>query len=231
MHIAIDLKRFENLPPLQYGAHFKNEVNMCVMEAVAYVTHKEWSDHPPCVCPVIGAFMRAWNDGLPDDESRTRLLKPLIPKLINTRGSKKLEQRRATMATDWLVREHAVAWLRLARLDAAADAIASLPEITDFANRPPLKLALEAARKDAAAARAGAWGAARTAAWDVAGAAARAATGDAARDVVGDVATDVARDVATDAAWAAAKKRLQPTQALLQKSALSLVSRMIAATD
>lgn len=59
-----------------HGAHFSLDDGLCVMEAVAYVAGEPWSDHPKCACPVLGAFMRAWNDGLPTDEDRTRLLRP-----------------------------------------------------------------------------------------------------------------------------------------------------------
>ena len=217
MPIAIDLERFERLPPLKRGAHPANDSEMCVMEAVAYVTHKEWSDSPPCVCPVLGAFMRAWNDGLHDDEERTRLLKPLIPDLINTRGSKTLEGRRATMAADWLVRVHTPAWLRLAKLDKQADALASLPEITDFAQCSSLMPTLNAARSDARAAR----DAARAAAW--------AASGDAARAAAWAAARAAARAASGDAAWAAAWDALSVIRNELQQSVLALVHRMIAA--
>ena len=111
-----------------------------------------------CVCPVIGAFMRSWNDSLPDDR-RTALLLPLIPKTIGTRGSDALANRRAAMATDWLIRVHTPAWLRLAGLTAEADVLAALPEITDFAKTPGLMPTLEAIRKDASAAWAAAWAA------------------------------------------------------------------------
>ena len=87
-----------------------------------------------------------WNDNLPSDEARTRLLLPLVPKLIGTRGSKALENRRATMAVDWLIRVHAPAWLRLAGLTADADALAGLPEITDFAKTPSIMEPLKAAQ-------------------------------------------------------------------------------------
>jgi hypothetical protein len=180
--------------------------------------------------------MRVWNDGIPDDAERTTLLKPLIPKLINTRGSKVLESRRATMAADWLVREHTVAWLRLAKLDRQADALAALPEIVDFAQCPSLMPALTAAR---AAARAAAWAAARDAAWTAAWAAARAAARDAARAAAWAAAwaaaraaaraaaMAAARDAARDAAWAA----IASTRLALQQSAVGLIERMCALTD
>ena len=163
------------------GAHDKpnGEFQACVMEAVAFVAGEPWSDHPKCASPVIGAFMRVWNDGLNEDD-RNRLLKPLIVKLVGTRGSKALENRRATMAADWFIRVQTPAWLRLAKLDKHADLLASMPEITDFSKAPSLMPALTAERTDAYAARDAAWDAARDAAW----AAAVDAAGDALRPTV-----------------------------------------------
>src|SRR5262245_64601994 len=120
------------------------------MEAVAYVAGEPWSDSPQCACPVISAFLRTWNDGL-NDADRNRLLKPLIPRLVGTRGSKAVEERRSMMAADWLIRTHTAEWLRLAGLTAQADALASLPEITDMAQVPSIRPAIEAARNDASA--------------------------------------------------------------------------------
>jgi hypothetical protein len=230
----IDPARLAQVVRLDQGAHTTPEEGMCVMEAVAFVRGLPFSDHPPCVCPVIGAFMRAWNDGLPDDE-RNALLLPLIPRLINTKGSKALEERRALMAADWLVRVHTPAWLRLAGLIAQADALASLPEITSMAQVPSIRGPLEAVRKDAAAAWAAAWDAARAAAWAAARDAARDAAGDAARDAAWDAARaaawDAAWDAARDAAWDAANKKLAPVKEELQQSALGLVERMIAVSE
>ena len=203
---------------LRRGAHPEGG-DMCVMEAVAWVAGEPWSDHPQCACPVVSAFMRSWNDALPTDEDRTRLLKPLIPKLINSRGDAELEKRRATMAADWLVRTYTPAWLRLAKLDKQAELLEVLPEITDFAKCPSLMPTLDAVRADAAAARAAARAAAGDAAWDTAGAAAW----DAAWAAAGAAAWDTAWDAAGAAAWDA----LKPTTEALQASALDLVHRML----
>src|SRR5262245_51713775 len=116
MNVAIDRDRLASVTTLYSGFHDEGSKEMCIVEAVAYVTHQKPSYDPPSVCPVIRTFMVKWNDGLPDDE-RTTLLLPFIPRLVNTRGSKELEQRRALMAGNWLVRTHTVAWLRLAKLD------------------------------------------------------------------------------------------------------------------
>ena len=167
--IIIDETRLARVQTLAKGSHRppNGEFAACVMEAVAWVSGEAWSDHPACACPVITAFMVSWNDGLPSDAERNRLLLPLIPKIVGTRGSRALENRRATMAADWLVRTHTPAWLRLAGLTADADALANLPEITNFAKTPSIMGPLEAARKNAAAA------------WDAAWAVAGAAAGDA----------------------------------------------------
>lgn len=197
--------RLAQITRLDEGGHKDFNHGVCAMEAAAYIAGEPWSDHPQCVCPVIGAFMRSWNDALPDDK-RTSLLLPLIPATIGTRGSADLANRRATMATDWLIRVHTPAWLRLAGLTTHADALASLPEITDFA-KTSLMPVLEAARKDAAAAVAAAGAAAWAAAWDAAG------------------------DAAWDAARAAAGEKLSATVTELQASAVELVKRMCALVE
>jgi hypothetical protein len=150
---------------LEHGAHKSAEYGMCIIEAVAYMANEPWSDHPQCASPVISAFLRSYNDSVSDEVRQT--LKPFIPRLIGTRGSDALEQRRSLMAADWLVRTHTPAWLRLAGLVKQAEALESLPEIVSMAQIPSIKAPIEAARDDASAARA----AARAAAW----AAARAA--------------------------------------------------------
>ena len=90
------IERLAHFGPLKSGAHPPNG-EACVMEAVAFVAGEPWSDHPACACPVIGAFLRSWNDLLPDDK-RDTLLRPIVLRLIGTRGNVDLEQRRATMA-------------------------------------------------------------------------------------------------------------------------------------
>lgn len=61
------------LPPtlvLKHGSHRSLEEGACVMEAVSYLAGEPWSDRPECVCPVIGQFLRSWNDSLSNDGDR-----------------------------------------------------------------------------------------------------------------------------------------------------------------
>jgi hypothetical protein len=235
---------------LYSGAHKAASKKMCILEAVAYVAGEPWSDHPECASKVIGAFLRSWNDTL-DDDTRNRLLKPYVLKLVGTVGTSEQESVRAWMCLDWLVRTYTPAWLRTAGLHDQADLLVGLPEFKAGMDVPSVKSTITAVRQDAhaagAAAGAAAWdaawdaagAAAWDAAWDAAGAAAGAAAGDAAwaaawdaaRDAAWAAAWDAARAAAGDAAWDAARERLQPGVDELQTSALDLVDRMVAVTD
>ncbi|MGH9071960.1 MAG: hypothetical protein ACRDX8_12545 [Acidimicrobiales bacterium] len=194
---------------LKSGAH-SPDGGFCVMEAVAYVAGEEWSDRPECASPVISAFLRNWNDCLGDEDRQ--MLKPLIPRLVGTRGSAELELRRSYMALDWLVRVQAPAWLRLAKLETWADQLRDLGPLTDAKScraAQPLLAAVGAATGAAtwAAGRDATGAAAWDAAWDATGAATWAAT--------------------WDATGAAGRAALRSTVVTLQESAMELVSRMI----
>jgi hypothetical protein len=187
---------------LSSGSHEEFESGMCVMEAVSYITGEPWGDAPQCACPVITSFMVAWNDGLPNDEDRGRLLKPLIPQIVGTRSTPEVEARRSYMALDWLIRVHTPKFLGLVpELAHHAKALRDLDAIVDMAGATAAGARVRAAR-DAA------W----AAAWAAAGDAARAAAGAAAGA----------------AAWAAARAALAPSVTELQASAGALVLRMIA---
>jgi hypothetical protein len=225
---------------LGHGSHpapSNGMVEACVMEAVAYIAGEPWSDHPECASRVITSFLVSWNDSLPDDDRQ--MLKPFIPRLVGTRTTKADEETRAWMLTDWLARECAPAWMRLAGLTAQAELIEALAPITSAAAAKKAQPTLTAARKESAAARDAAWAAARAAAgaaawdaawdaaWAAARAAARAAAGAAARDAAWAAARAAAGAAAWDAAWAATGAALQPTVKALQVSALGLLDRMI----
>ena len=141
---------------LKSGSHGSRESGVCAMEALAWVAGEPHSDHPACACPVIGAFMRNWNDTLPDDQTRTRLLRPLLPLLIGSRSSVAVEVQRSYLALDWLARECAPAWLFLRDdLKAHAVALRGLAPLVDVESCKAAQETLDAAR-DAAWAAAGA---------------------------------------------------------------------------
>jgi hypothetical protein len=236
--------------PILHGAHASPDDGMCIMEAVAWVAGEPWSDHPKCACPVISTFLRSWNDAITDDAERTTLMRPLVAKLVGSKSTKAVEQRRADLALDWLIRTHTPAWLDLGdeTLKPHAAAIRALPPLVTKAALIAAQPTLTAAN-NAAAARAAAWAAAWDAAWDAARDAARDAAWDAARAAAWDAARAAAWDAAWDAARAAALKvdivgltyresydavysacvaRLAPTRATLERSAIELIDRMLA---
>ena len=194
LKMAIDLETLT----LTVGLHRKRSDGVCVMEAVAWLAGTDHSDRPVCTSPVLGTFMRQWNDDLPSDADRNRLLKPLLPLLIGTNTGAVDDAARSWMVTDWLVRVYVPVWLDLAELTDEAQRMRDLPTVTAAS----LVAAMSVLTR--AAARAVAWDAARAVAWDAAGVAAGVAALDAASAATRAAARAAVRDAARAVAWAAA---------------------------
>jgi hypothetical protein len=231
---------------LEKGSHGSVAEGVCAMEAAAYVAGEPHSDHPQCASTVITAFVIEWNDRLGND--RNRLIKPLIPRVVGTRSTRKIEEARGYLALDWFLRVMTPAWLDLVEeLQPHAATMRAAAPVVDLASArtfAPAAAAVRAAAWDAAwAAGAAATDAVRTAAWAAVTDAVRAAAGDAARaaaiaavtDAVRAAATDLVRAAAGDAARAAASAAasaaawdaLRSTVERLQQSAVDLLERMI----
>jgi hypothetical protein len=207
---------------LDVGNH-PEEGRGCVMNWVARFAGEKVTDHPVCTSPVLTAFAIAFNDGV-DQAPRDRLV-PFIPRLVGTSGDPEADAVRVWLATDWLVRVFAPAWLRKAGLTAEADSLLALPELTSVELARSAQPIIDAANAKARAA------------WDAPGAAAR----DAARDAAGDAARAAAWGAAPETKggysvkYAAARKAaddiLKPLYAEtiieLRESALTLFDRMI----
>jgi hypothetical protein len=69
------------------------------MELASMLAGERFSDHPVSVCPVLGALLRAYNDDV--DERRRHDLYRYAAESVGTRGSFKLQQRRAQAALQW----------------------------------------------------------------------------------------------------------------------------------
>jgi hypothetical protein len=224
---------------LDRGNHNTREQGVCVAEAAAWFAGEPHSDHPACISPVLGAFVRSWNDTL-DDTTRQRLI-PFIPRLVGTANDGG-DQTRVWMLVDWLARVYAPAFLRDVGLAGQAGRLEQAPPIigpdTAISLQPELDTAQTAAWAAAGAATgdaawvagdagAAAGAAAGNAAWATtreAGAAARAAV-DAAAWAAAGAAVDAAR-AAAGAAGDAARDVLSPTVERLQESAFGLLGRM-----
>jgi hypothetical protein len=192
--------RIKKLPrlTLSRGSHHSFKEGYCATELVSWLADEEFSDHPACLSPVLGAFLRSWNDSL-DEEGRQKL-KPFLPRVIGTRDDDYDEQR-AWLATDWLVRVCAPAWLELAGIKGSPAALRALAPLTNAASARAAQPTIDQAREKGKAAWAAVAGEARTAGAGEA----RDAAWTAAREAAGEAARDAARD-AGEAAWVATRE-------------------------
>jgi len=84
---------------LAAGKHDQPADGVCVMELASMIAHEPFTDHPRSVCPVIAAFLRAYNDAV--DDRRRQDLYGLASLAIGTRDSWVMEQRRAQRCREW----------------------------------------------------------------------------------------------------------------------------------
>ena len=117
---------------LDVGAHgdmFRGKA--CIMEAAALLAGKPKTDHPPCVSPTIGAFLRPMNDG--PFKAHLDLLKPYAPRLLNTVADAQIEQQRAWLLQDYATRVFAPLAFDAAELTEEAAKLRALAPVVDEA--------------------------------------------------------------------------------------------------
>ncbi|HEU4974827.1 MAG TPA: hypothetical protein VFT50_07020 [Baekduia sp.] len=78
---------------LARGQHASPDQGACVMELASMLAGERFSDHPRAVCPVIGSYLRRYNDGAPDD--RRQDLLPVAAAIVGTAGDRELRRIRA----------------------------------------------------------------------------------------------------------------------------------------
>ena len=88
---------------LSRGRHQGPEQGACVMELASMLAGEPFSDHPRSACPVIGAFLRAYNDGLPDD--RRQDLYAYAAKVVGTASGRKVRRARARLCLEWFAEQ------------------------------------------------------------------------------------------------------------------------------
>jgi hypothetical protein len=187
---------------LKHGSHTDPEDGLCAREAVAWLAGEPHSFEPECQCPAIGAMVMYFNDRCRDDERRTHILKPLIPLMVGTRSTKKIENRRKWSGADWSIRVATPKLIRLTSMAEWADKLEALPEIVDDTTLVDARSVTFAMRDAAYAKQNEAWGRIRAVAADAA--AADAAAAYAAVAAYADVAAAAYADVAAAADAAAA---------------------------
>lgn len=103
---------------LSKGKHASPDDGACVMELASMLAGEPFSDHPAAVCPVIGSFVRAYNDSI--DETRRQDLYSYAARVVGSRTSISVQRDRAERLADWAFEMQRRQWtsryLPLARL-------------------------------------------------------------------------------------------------------------------
>lgn len=94
------------------GKHHDPSQGACVMELASMLAGEPFDDRPACACPVIGAFLRTYNDAL--DDTRRQDLRRFASLAVGTRASEPVTRRRAELCVAWahdrVAAEHRSAW-------------------------------------------------------------------------------------------------------------------------
>jgi hypothetical protein len=81
------------------GKHLSPEDGACVMELSSMLAGEPFTDHPASVCPVIGSFLRSYNDAI--DDQRRQSLYDFASKVVGSRGSARIQEARAERLARW----------------------------------------------------------------------------------------------------------------------------------
>src|SRR3954452_17289416 len=79
---------------LSSGRHRSASAGVCVMELASMLADERFSDRAATVSPVIGAFLRTYNDGL-DDERRQDLY-PVAALIVGSAAGRAVEAERVS---------------------------------------------------------------------------------------------------------------------------------------
>jgi hypothetical protein len=95
---------------LSKGKHASPEDGACVMELASMLAGEPFTDHPASVCPVIGSFMRAYNDSV--DDSRRQDLYSYASMVVGSRTCADIQRTRAEFLTAWAHQFRRSRWTR-----------------------------------------------------------------------------------------------------------------------
>ena len=95
---SVSLTTYQTIK-LGKGRHESPDQGVCVMELASMLAEEPFSDHPAAVCPVIGSFLRAYNDSIDDD--RRQDLYDYAAKVVGSRAPGEVEAARATRLSAW----------------------------------------------------------------------------------------------------------------------------------
>lgn len=95
---------------LSKGKHASPEDGACVMELTSMLAGEPFTDHPSSACPVIGSFLRAYNDSV--DDGRRQDLYALAARIVGSRGSIHIQRARSKLLANWALEVQRRHWTR-----------------------------------------------------------------------------------------------------------------------
>jgi hypothetical protein len=84
---------------LEPGSHRNPDDGVCIVELASMVGGEPFSDRPRCVCPVIAAFLRGWNDRV--GYSDRQRLYPYASRVVGTGGYRRISRIRRDLCLRW----------------------------------------------------------------------------------------------------------------------------------
>ena len=84
---------------LTKGSHRSPDEGACVMELTSMLAGEPFGDHPRSACPVIGSFLRTYNDRIGD--GRRQELYEYAAKVVGSRGGRRARRARAARCRAW----------------------------------------------------------------------------------------------------------------------------------
>lgn len=84
---------------LEPGSHRSPRDGVCLLELTSILAREEFSDRPRCVCRVIAAFLRGWNDR--SGHAERQRLRPYARGVIGSRANGSVTRRRRDVCLIW----------------------------------------------------------------------------------------------------------------------------------
>jgi hypothetical protein len=84
---------------LEPGRHRSPRDGVCLLELTSILAEEEFSDRPRCVCKVIAAFLRSWNDR--SSHAQRQRLRPYATQVIGSRAGGIVTRRRRDICLIW----------------------------------------------------------------------------------------------------------------------------------
>jgi hypothetical protein len=84
---------------LEPGTHRSASDGVCLLELASVMARERFSDRPRCVCVVIAAFLRGWNDR--SSHAERQRLRPYARRIVGSRSRRSVTRRRRDICLTW----------------------------------------------------------------------------------------------------------------------------------